>query len=390
MNMELETSPLILNNQDSNGNPLYPQGGIPPQGYPQQGVPPQGYQNPVPGPQGYPQQPQGYPQQQLPPQDFQPTPYSPQGYENFAPPNQSLGPESVRYTPTIEVPIGPPGTPPLQIDPNDLYENTPWWSENKLNLFFTICVFGGLGFFLYTLMHQHLLAAGGAVFGVLALIYYIEASCSGTRKYLSSMTTPEGIHHYIHRIRSTYPRIRFHVECYHHETRHRTRTDADGKTHHETYTEKVVTHRESEEFFYDIWDDVSGQLVGVGDMYRFTRVRFHKLYVFADEYTRGCWENHVQSIQHRNRHRDSHMDFWSTFDIPDYQDRLLAINGDNTDIPTCLGLGWYALCSIFFVGYIYRSWFHNLSTKQSYDFVKRIRKVPTHSFAPQVHITVNL
>ena len=37
------------------------------------------------------------------------------------------------------------------------------------------------------------------------------------------------------------PQYRWHVQCYHYETRHRTRTDKDGRTVH--YTETVCAAR---------------------------------------------------------------------------------------------------------------------------------------------------
>jgi len=210
--------------------------------------------------------------------------------------------------------------------------------------------------------------------GVAVVAYFIESGVSPTRQYIWDITNPLGVQHHIHHVRSNSPRLCFHVECYHYHTVTRTVTDSNGKTTSSTHQEKRVTHTESQPFGYDCWDDISGDLIGVGAMYRLTRIRFHKTYVFADEYTRYTWEAEARSIQDRNRFRDTHMDFWHCMDISGHTPRMLAINGNPEDVPKCLGKGFYVLWSFLLCGYCYRSWFHSISTRQTYEFVKRIKR----------------
>jgi len=213
---------------------------------------------------------------------------------------------------------------------------------------------------------------------IFIIAYFIETCCSPTRQYLSDVTDPNGVQGHIHFVRCNPPHISFHVECYHYETVTETTMDSDGKKTTKTREEKRVTHRESQPFVYDCWDDISGELIGVGHLYRLTRVRFNKSFVFADDLTCRAWEEEARMIQDRNRHRDVHMDFWHTLEIPSFTPRMLAINGPQEDVPKCLGLGYYFVLSLFFCGYCYRSWFHSISTKQSYQFVKRIKRNHHH------------
>jgi hypothetical protein len=289
---------------------------------------------------------------------------------------QPLGPEDVRFIPNIEIPEKGGF---VEIPMEELYENTHWITENKVNLVFTLGVFGVLGAFLWSVAAKSsAMLYLGIALGVVCLIYYIESIVSSTRKYLWTVTNPRGVHEYIRTIKDTPIRIVLHVECYHYETRYHTSTDSEGKTTTTTTTEKVVTYYGTEEFCYDYWDDISGQLLGVGELYRLTRVRFHRRFVFADQETQHAWEHQCRSFQHRHRHRDVEMTFWHTVGIHGYEPRLLAICGDAQDIPQCVGISWYSLCSLLFLGYFYRSWFHTISTRQSYEFIKRLKKHHHH------------
>jgi len=320
-------------------------------------------------PQPYSSHPiQPFPQQ--PPQPISPT---------------SLGSPDVRFVSSME--FNDPAI--VTIDHDDLYENTHFLMENKLNLFFTIIVLGLLVCLVLFSPWVDILQQGstnigliicGALSGIFLIAYMIESFCSGTRQYLSDITDPVGIQNHIHRVRSNSPHLRFHVECYHYETITTTSRDSNGNTTTSTRQEKRVTHRESQPFLYDCWDDISGELIGVGAIYRLTRVRFHKKFVFADAQTCQSWENEARAFQDRNRYRDVHMNFWHTLDIPDYIPRMLAIMGAKEDVPKCLGLSYFILWTIILCGYCYRSWFHSISTKQSYEYVKRIQRLHRHYY----------
>jgi len=298
--------------------------------------------------------------------------YSSVDYNVLAP--TSLGPMDLRYVSNMSI-----KEDIVEVNADDLYENTHWITENKLNLIITlvivvflVCVIVFLAQNIPVNSIQTIICL--SLCGVGILLYMIESCCSSTRQYLWSVTDPEGIQYHIHRVRSSAPRLCFHVECYHYETYTTTTTDSQGKQTTSTRTEKHVTYRESQPFHYDCWDDISGDLIGVGELYRLTRVRFHKTYVFADEHTREAWEAEARNIQDRNRCRDTHMDFWHCLDIPSYVPRMLAVPGNEPELPRGVGKNWYILSSLLLCGYCYRSWFHSISTRQSYDYVKRIQR----------------
>jgi len=263
-----------------------------------------------------------------------------------------------------------------------LYENRHWINSNKWNLFFTIYILAGIGIMIWCLIpsDDNVCYVSGfgpwvvvGLTGAGVLIYWLESfCCSASCKYLSSVKDPEGLQGHINTIKSKSPRIQFTVECYHYETHTTTTTDANGNTTTTTHTERVVTYRETQPFRFTTWDDISGELIGVGAKYRVTKVRFSKKYVFADEHTRKCWEAAYADIQSRNRHRDTHMDAWHGFSINGYRGRMLAMV-DPDDPPVCLEMVWYVLSSLVLLGYCFRSWFHNISTKQRFKYIKRVK-----------------
>jgi len=263
-----------------------------------------------------------------------------------------------------------------------LYENKHFIHSNKWNLFFTIYTLVGIAIIIWCFIpsDDNVCYASGfgnwvalGLTGAGILIYWIESfCCSASCKYLNDVVDPEGIQVHINTIKTKSPSIHFTIECYHYETYTTTTTDANGNVTTQTRTERVVTYRETQPFRYSEWDDISGELIGVGAKYRVTKVRFSKKYVFADEHTRNCWEAAYNDIQSRNRHRDVHMDAWHGFSINGYRGRMLAmVNPDEP--PMCLKLVWYVLSSLVLFGYCFRSWFHSISTKQRFKYIKRVK-----------------
>ena len=88
--------------------------------------------------------------------------------------------------------------------------------------------------------------------------YIITNSSSSTCKYLFNKHKTESIHELMKRNFSSPPKLIFHVECYHYETRTTTSTDSDGNSKTESKEEKVVTYTESRSFIFYTWRDTSG------------------------------------------------------------------------------------------------------------------------------------
>jgi len=270
----------------------------------------------------------------------------------------------------------------IVIHADNLYENTPWYKSNKSVLVLTIlfvvgliatvaCVIPGTDNKCYTFNTGWIIAISATA--CIVFIYIIESfACSATCKYLNSTTDLDGIDAHIDKVKNRPPYIYFSVECYHFETTTTTTRDSNGNTTTSTKTERVTTYTETQPFRYDNWDDISGNIIGVGLLYKITKIRFSKTYIFSDSHTQDRWRAEYRDIQDRNRHRDQCMDAWHGFSIKGYKGRVLTLN-DPDNPPPCMALWSYVLCSLSLVGYCYRVWFHSLCTKQRFCYVKRIK-----------------
>jgi len=133
-----------------------------------------------------------------------------------------------------------------------------------------------------------------------------------------------------------------------------------------------VTHSETQAFRYNRWDDISGDLVGVGAIYRVTKVKFQMTYVFADQHSQNKWDSEYSNFKARNENRDTHFNAWHTFEIRGFRSRKLALVGID-EPPCCLNLTWYFITSLILWGYCFRAWFHSISVKQRYKYIKRVK-----------------
>jgi len=93
----------------------------------------------------------------------------------------------------------------------------------------------------------------------------------------------------INKVINSKPRCMFHMTCYHYETRERevTETDKDGNTttRIETYQEKVVTWRATEDFHFRYWTDRSINIDKMIKHARCLRLNSVKKLIFFDEKT---------------------------------------------------------------------------------------------------------
>ncbi len=253
-------------------------------------------------------------------------------------------------------------------------------------LIFNITVWVALG---------HYLAVGEDGFPLLVimyLIYFIEALFAPTLRYLWNLNQVEDIVSYINRLKNYSPQISFHCECYHYETKTRWVTEYYTEyeqvyDHHsqryeskpvqksrqvqETYEEKVVSYRDSENFTFSRFKDVSGNISN--DIYKFqaTKVDFSKYWQAGDTATTNAYQLKKNNFQSRNRHRDRYFDFYESFNLKNFKSKALSI----VDLKKkSIFMHWmiYLLCSIFAFSWVYRKWLEGETVKGNFEFRKII------------------
>ena len=211
-----------------------------------------------------------------------------------------------------------------------------------------------------------------SVFGVSLFAYLLEACCySHTLQYLRHTKTAEGTVVFMQRLQKAAPIIEMHVDCYHYETRHHTRTvtDSDGNTTTESYTteEKVTTHTARRNKTFRSWADCSGALP---DVYhasnmrevaeqkeesfeqkssssstsstlqpsppevrvyvprtRILKVKLNKSVRAHDVDTEIHLENEKRTFKAAHRWRDVHMEYTEKLIVPGYTPRTMIVDG---------------------------------------------------------------
>ena len=157
---------------------------------------------------------------------------------------------------------------------------------------------------------------------------FIESIFSHELDYLRNIMQDDTAWGYIQKMHEVPPRISMVVECYHFETRTRVvyYTDANGNSQSrtETYTERVVTFVDHDEFSFGSWVDVSKREMPALSMVSLTRVRIDPCILFGDQETADDYERQAAAMIERNRHRDACTDFSASREIPGLKKRISA------------------------------------------------------------------
>jgi len=214
---------------------------------------------------------------------------------------------------------------------------------------------------------------GLALLGGIYLLYLIEMGCSSTWAYLSHSYVKEGCEQFVRNLTATRPSIRWHIQCYHYETRTRTvtYTDSDGKTRTrtETYQERVNTHRATGYFQFKSFLDVSGEITGL-EHYKLTRIRMRKEWTFADQWTEQAFRTQKSDFIRYND-RDRHYDFSESFEINGFTPRVLCEVQPETK-HAYMTNGCYFFFSIILCSACFRCWFNGLTGKKTFYIIKQL------------------
>ena len=97
------------------------------------------------------------------------------------------------------------------------------------------------------------------------MIHLIESGYSNVYEYLDEMGDYSDFEDTVRKLRKISPIIKFHIQCYHKETRYQTNKDSSGNERLESYRVRVDTHSASKEYDYDHHVDISADTCeGIG------------------------------------------------------------------------------------------------------------------------------
>ncbi len=175
-----------------------------------------------------------------------------------------------------------------ELSRKDFYRNASLWRLISMDMYFSfylwLIYFVGCGVShctMYGSVFEMLNTFAIVMLCLSPVIVFIESFFSHELDYLKYIIRDETAWGYLQRMQDVPPRINMVVECYHYETR--TRRDANGET--ETYTKKVVTFVDHDNFSFGSWVDVSKREMPALSTVALTRVKIDSSILFGDQET---------------------------------------------------------------------------------------------------------
>ena len=206
--------------------------------------------------------------------------------------------------------------------------------------------------------------------GLMVLIYYIECFFAATGRFVKNKRNLTEIQNHLNDVVAADGNIRFHVTCYHYETRTKTvyYTDSEGRSQSrtETYQEMVVTHRASGDFYFKRCEDRTGKIVIYFE--KLTRLQLNTKYDFANSESRAAYER--QKANFKLAHDfDDYQTFREEFKIRGLEKRVLIVP-PGARVPGCMSIWMYILFSMIGLSFFYRLWFQEKTHGKDISIVK--------------------
>ena len=261
------------------------------------------------------------------------------------------------------------------------HKNAGLWRIISMHLFFSfylwIVYLVGCGIFQCTQngrIFVYVKTFAIAMLCISSVYVFIESIFSHELDYLKNIMQDETAWGYIQKMHQVAPRIGMVVECYHFETRTRVvyYTDANGnrQSRTETYTERVVTFVDHDEFSFGSWVDISKREMPALSTVSLTRVRIDPYVLFGDQETADDYERQAAAMMERNRHRDAFTDFSASREIPGLKKRISA-HVDLRVKPWWIRPLFFWLATLLQMTWPYR-WLFRAKTSKSYYALKKM------------------
>ena len=212
-------------------------------------------------------------------------------------------------------------------------------------------------------------------FGIIHFIYILLEIFSPTGKYLCHKSSEGGMYENMGRYFRTPPKIIFHCECYHNETKYYTTKNKFGGVEQHKKTVKVVTYKEDYEMPYYSERDVSGlfylnceQALAKKKIY--IKLKIKEEINLADAISIMDYQNEIDNFYARNRNRDVYFDFRQERFIPGLIHHNLIKLGKNE--PLLLNYFFFLLATLLTLSELYKLYFNYLCIFQRFKIRKLI------------------
>ena len=260
------------------------------------------------------------------------------------------------------------------------YRNASLWRLISMQMYFSfylwLIYFAGCGISQctrYALVFEILRTFAIVMLCISPVVVIIESFFSHELSYLSNILQDQTAWSYIKEMHEVPPQIVMIVECYHYETRVRVvyYTDSNGNTQSrtETYTEKVTTFIDQDEFSFGSWVDVSKREMPPIGHSSLTRLKIDPCILFGDQETADEYASQVAAMIERNRHRDVHTDYSAKRQIPGLKKRISTYVDLNVR-PWWIRTGYFWLATLLMMTWPYR-WLFRAKTGKTYYILKK-------------------
>ena len=138
-----------------------------------------------------------------------------------------------------------------------------------------------------------------------------------------------------------------------------------------TYSVPVSTNTSQEEFTYGFWRDTSETNLQNIRSKGVTKIRMELTVNFGDHETRSAYSQQYARFHDRYVNRETHFCCRKVFQIPGFEERLLAFTDLNSK-PWWIGIKFFWIASILTQTWSYRSLFNRAAGRTKYNVTKVI------------------
>ncbi|XP_044184969.1 LOW QUALITY PROTEIN: uncharacterized protein LOC114956697 [Acropora millepora] len=211
------------------------------------------------------------------------------------------------------------------------------------------------------------------IMSISPVIVFVESIFSHELAYLKNIMQDITAWGYIQKMHEVPPEIVMIVECYHYETRTRVvyYTDVNGnlQSRIETYTEKVTTFVDQDEFSFGSWVDVSKREMPPIGYASLTRVKIDPCILFGDQETADDYTSQVSEMIERNKYRDAFTEYSAKRQIPGLKKRFSTYVDLNVR-PWWIRTLYFWIATLLMMSWPYR-WFFRAKTSKTYYILKK-------------------
>lgn len=215
-------------------------------------------------------------------------------------------------------------------------------------------------------------SASIALLIICAIIYYCETFICSYCSSLSNITTAAKSYEDIDKMFKSSPLITMNIHCFHYARRRRY---GAGRRRGMRSSERVITHRSSEEFPYQSWRDISGEFrletssAAKNDAVSYVLLDLALEVQFASDGTAEDYSRSKLDFVSRNRY-DRYQSYFQRNDIPGFRERFLIQVTDNG--PCCFGRGFFIFFGLLTFNAFYSTYVDCCCHRQKFTIKKAI------------------